>query len=104
MVGPAIAHVYRYREASVLERTGGAPALRLATSSGGAAPVFFRGKLVEPRQAAMLLRGLSRVVGSRFHVPPAMVARILREADPVVTSGGGLLRFEGFSACASAYA
>jgi hypothetical protein len=33
-----------------------------------------------------------------------MLARILRECDPVVTSGGGLLRFEGFSACASAYA
>lgn len=104
MSAAAISHLYRYRAPSVLE-AGSAPALRLATSGGAVEwPLFFRGELVEPRTSALFLRGLSRVVGSRFHVPPAMVARILREADPVVTSGGGMLRFEGFSACASAYA
>jgi hypothetical protein len=32
-----------------------------------------------------------------------MLAKILREADPVVTVGGDAVRFEGFSACCSAY-
>jgi hypothetical protein len=43
------------------------------------------------------------VVGSRFYLPPSMLARILALADPIVTGGGGLLRFEGFSACCSTY-
>ena len=33
-----------------------------------------------------------------------MLQRILAEADPVITCGGGRLRFEGFSACCGAYA
>ncbi len=33
-----------------------------------------------------------------------MLARILREADPVITCGVDRLRLEGFSACCSAYA
>jgi hypothetical protein len=104
MSGASIAHVYRYPVASAIERSG-APVLRLATSGGSAeSPTFFRGRLTRPYVTAQFLRGLSRVVGARYHVPPAMLTRILREADPVVTSGGGLLRFEGFSACASAYA
>ena len=32
-----------------------------------------------------------------------MLAKILREADPVATVGAGAVRFEGFSACCSAY-
>ncbi|RYD63175.1 MAG: SWIM zinc finger family protein, partial [Verrucomicrobiaceae bacterium] len=32
-----------------------------------------------------------------------MLKRILAERDPVVTCGGGMLRFEGFSACCSTY-
>jgi hypothetical protein len=104
MSGAAITHVYRYRGESAFDG-GAAPALRLPTSGGSAPwPAFFRGKLTKPRTVALLLRGLSRVVGARYHIPPGMLARILREADPVVTSGGGVLRFEGFSACASAYA
>jgi hypothetical protein len=43
-------------------------------------------------------------VASRFFVPPAMLERILALADPIVTSGGGMLRFEGFSGCRSVYA
>ena len=33
-----------------------------------------------------------------------MLRKIIRMSDPVVTSGGGLIRFEGFSGCCSAYA
>ncbi len=44
------------------------------------------------------------VVQSRFHIPAAMLARILAQADPVVTCGDDRLRFEGFSACCSTYA
>ena len=79
--------------------------MQLATSGGGAEfPYFFQGRLKQPRVTAQALRGLAKVVGSRFHLPPAMLKRILAQRDPVVTSGGGMLRFEGFSACCSAYA
>jgi hypothetical protein len=104
-MGPAVTHVYRYAGESGLTRGNGKkkPELRLVTSGGaGEHPAFFRGRLTKPRLVAQLLRGLSKVVGSRFYIPPAMLSRIVTLADPVVTSGGGLLRFEGFSACASA--
>jgi len=101
VAGPALAHVYRYPG----ESRAGAGELRLVTSGGvDEHPLFFVGELVQPRLTAMLLRELSRVVGARYFVPPSMLQSILRQADPVVTSGGGMLRFEGFSACASAYA
>lgn len=44
------------------------------------------------------------IVRSRFHVPAAMLNRILAESDPVVTCSDARLRFEGFSACCGAYA
>ncbi|MDA8586489.1 SWIM zinc finger domain-containing protein [Rhodobacteraceae bacterium] len=49
------------------------------------------------------MRAISEIVGSRFYVPPSMLAKILREADPVATVGADAVRFEGFSACCSAY-
>lgn len=105
MSGPALDYTYRYARPSSLEWADGGPALLLATSGGAAEyPHFFRGRLLAPRRTADLLLALVHVVHSRFHVPPAMLARILALADPVVTSGGGRLRFEGFSACCSAYA
>lgn len=67
-------------------------------------PWFFQGNLTAPRRTADLLLALSRVVRSRFHTPAAMLARILREADPVITCGVDRLRLEGFSACCGAYA
>jgi hypothetical protein len=101
----AIPHTYRYAFPSSLNATAIESQVRLATSGGTAEfPFFFKGALKQPRLTAHLLRVLSKVVGARFHIPSAMLARILRECDPVVTSGGGLLRFEGFSACGSAYA
>lgn len=52
----------------------------------------------------MALRVCGRVAGTRFYVPPGMVAAEVRAADPVVTSNGDRLRFESFSACCGVYA
>lgn len=67
-------------------------------------PAFFRGELNHPLEAARCLRAISLLVGTRYFTPPAMLARILRESDPVVTVSRKMLRFEGFSACCSTYA
>lgn len=67
-------------------------------------PSFFVGKLNYPLQTAKCLRALSNLVGSRFYIPPAMLEKILREADPVITTSHSMIRFEGFSSCCSSYA
>ena len=105
MAGPALAYAYRYPQASTLEATPAGTNLRLATWSarGSPHPHFFEGRLRRPGRAADLLRGLVEVVQSRFYLPPAMMARIMAQADPVVTGSGDLLRFEAFSACCSTY-
>lgn len=105
MAGPALAYAYRYPQASTLEATPAGAHLRLATWSarGSPHPHFFEGRLTRPGRAADLLRGLVEVVQSRFYLPPAMMARIMAQADPVVTGSGDLLRFEAFSACCSTY-
>ncbi len=104
MSGLAVSHTYRYIFGSeAVSRTGGVD-LRLATSGLDAANRdYFRGKLTRPVRAADLLRGLIEVVQSRFYIPPAMMARII-PADPVVTCGDDVLRFEAFSSCCSTYA
>jgi hypothetical protein len=77
----------------------------LATSGGAEEhPYFFQGRLTRQRRAADLLRGLAQIVQARFHVPAAMLTRILLLADPVITSSEDILRFEAFSACCSTYA
>ena len=97
--------VYRYPFASHLSPQDNAAILRLATYSdhGTASPYFFQGRLINPRRTADLLRGLMQIVKARFHVPAAMLERIMMEADPVVTCNDYRLRFEGFSACCGAY-
>src|SRR4051812_28429310 len=97
-------HAYRYAVPSTLTLSG-APRLSLATAeNAGAYPYFFEGAIRQPRLVADLLTGVHLVFGSRFFTPANSVAKAIALADPVVTSGGGLLRFEGFSACCSAYA
>ena len=105
MAGPALAYEYRYQHPSALEDLNTGANLRLATSSGRGEPHphFFEGRLRRPGRAAELLRSLVEVVQSRFYLPPAMLARILALADPIVTGSGDLLRFEGFSGCCSTY-
>lgn len=105
MPGPVLDYAYRYRFASELAAHSTGDRLRLATCGGAAEnPYFFQGRLTRPQRTADLLRGLAQVVQSRFHVPPAMLARILALADPVITSSDDVLRFEAFSACCSTYA
>ena len=96
-----LAHHYAYARPSALSEAG----LRLATSTppDHAAP-FLEADARRPRAVALALRTVSEVVGMRYHVPAAMLARILREADPVLTWGGDLLRVEGFSGCCGVYA
>lgn len=101
-----VTQAYRYPRESFLSDDA-RPRLALATAltpEGGAAPHFFEGRLLQPRRAAELLTTLHRVVGTRFFTPANSIARAIALADPVVTSGGGLLRFEGFSSCCSTYA
>lgn len=98
-----IAHAFRYLEPSAFG-DGAVPALRLATSSSGDAhPHFFEGRVRRPQLVAQLLAAVHGVVGARFFTPANSVARAVQLADPIVTCGGGWLRFEGFSSCASTY-
>lgn len=71
MSGLGVDHVYRYRDASELDRGSGA--LRLATSSRGSNehPHFFSGELAHAERTAKLLLSLMAVVHARFHVPAA---------------------------------
>jgi SWIM zinc finger len=104
MSGAALEYSYCYASPSEAIAAPGGMGLCLATCGGEAEhPHFFRGRLNQPWRTALLLRGLVEVVQSRFFTPPAMLARILALADPVVTRGGEVLRFEAFSACCSTY-
>src|SRR5215471_12969244 len=100
----ALAYAYQYARPSVLSE-GTAPRLALATYRPGTDPhpYFFEGRVRQPRLVAEALTAVHLIVGSRFFTPPNMVTRLIMLADPVVTSGGGWLRFEGFSSCCSAY-
>jgi hypothetical protein len=101
----AVSHTYRYPFESTAVATSNGLNLRLATSdAAGENRDYFRGWLTRPLRAADMLRGLVQVVQSRFYIPPAMLSRILAMADPVVTCGDDVVRFEAFSACCSAYA
>ncbi|MCA9213765.1 MAG: hypothetical protein KDB27_11905 [Planctomycetales bacterium] len=96
--------ILRYPFPSRCEGEGHALTLRLATCtvSDDASPFFFEGRLASPKNSVALLKTLMDVVQSRFHIPPAMLGRILGESDPVVTANDDRLRFEGFSACCGA--
>ena len=104
VAAPVLEQTYRYRSPSTLVGDGERRRLRLATSGGPAAnPRFFRGRLLLPVVAADLLLTLGDVARSRFHVPSAMLIKILELADPVATCADDRLRFEAFSACCSVY-
>lgn len=98
-------YTYQYTAPSVYLPGKQKSALFLATCGGATQhPYFFEGTLTHPYLTALCLKILSRVVAARYHIPATMLERILRESDPVVTSGGGRLRFEGFSGCCGLYA
>jgi len=100
-----IEHAYNYLGHSALSGSTGEK--RLSLVSDRADPEwpsnFLTAFARRPGITAKALRAVSEIVGSRFYVPPSMLARILREADPVATVGTDMVRFEGFSACCSAY-
>ena len=96
----AVNYSYRYPFESAVLDSASAPAMRLATSLDGTSDdLFFDGSLRRPALVGKCLTVLSSIVRTRFYQPldPMML-------DPVVTSGGGMLRFEGFSSCCGVYA
>ena len=100
----AIEHLYRYPCPSSLETNDEGFRLQLAAELGDRPDTgFFDGDLLQPLVTARCLRTVSDLVGTRFYIPPSMLARILREADPVATVSRDQIRFEGFSACCSTY-
>lgn len=61
-------------------------------------PCFFTGELTEPVLTARCLMTLAKVVRSSFAPVPLYLL------DPIVTTGRGQIRFEGFSSCNGIYA
>jgi hypothetical protein len=99
-----IEQTYRYDHISELRTVSKGATLALASDRNVVAPpTFLKARALAPNVTAKSLRVVSEIVGSRFYVPPSMLAKILREADPVATVGADAVRFEGFSACCSAY-
>ena len=99
----APAQRYHYLHASALRATATGPQLALASSTADAHPHFFSGRFLQPRLVAELLSTVQRTVAARFYTPANTLAKAIALADPIVTAGAGLLRFEGFSACGSSH-
>ncbi|MEZ6042928.1 MAG: SWIM zinc finger family protein [Planctomycetaceae bacterium] len=100
MSATTLNYSYQYPFASAVLETASSPAMRLATSLDGTSnDLFFDGMLKQPALIGKCLTVLSSIVRTRFYQPlkPMLL-------DPVVTSGGGMLRFEGFSSCCGVYA
>jgi hypothetical protein len=105
VAGPALDYRYAYPFASSVAREGGRTALRLVPDRRPVQGAWFvRGRLRSPRRAAELLLAIGEVARTRFFIPSPMLQKILRLADPVVTSGRDRVRFESFSACCGVYA
>jgi hypothetical protein len=105
MASTAMELVYRYVTESRCAIDEGATRLSLQTSGGIAPnPRLFEGWITSGRPAAAALLLLGHVAMTRFYTPPAMVARILMAADPIVTADGENVRFEVFSPCNGVYA
>lgn len=99
-----IEQVYRYAQPSQLGPARHGRTLALVSDQSVATDrTFLKARALYPDVTAKSLRAISEIVGARFYVPPSMLAKILREADPVATVGASAVRFEGFSACCSAY-
>lgn len=103
---PVVEVAYAYRGTSTLRRSGGDRlALALATSGGNVPDArLFTGTIHQADLVADGLLSVAAVARSRFHVPAAMLARILLAADPLVTVADARLRFESLSACCGVYA
>ncbi|MGW3564953.1 SWIM zinc finger family protein [Streptomyces sp. NPDC000941] len=102
---PAVTTTYIYRAPSAFDAA--VHALALQTSGGrtpagvAANPHFFDGVLTEPEASAAALLAVADVAAARYYDPRLRGAASL---DPVVTAGGGWLRFESFSGCCGVHA
>jgi hypothetical protein len=100
MSATTIGYTYRYPFESAVEVQDNAPRVRMATSLDETSDdLFFEGKLRRPAVVGQMLTVLCDIVRTRFYQKLAPMV-----LDPVVTSGGGMLRFEGFSSCCGVYA
>ena len=100
MAATAVSYTYRYPFESSIESESATPQMRLATSLDETSDdLFFDGQLRQPAVVGKMLTVLCDIVRTRFYqrFDPLVL-------DPVVTSGGGMLRFEGFSSCCGVYA
>lgn len=99
----ASALTYRYPAPSQCLVGASRSDVGLATSGGESPnPRFFDGLVGRPRQTAQGMLLVAKVARSRFY-DPGLTTR-LEALDPVITAGGGRLRFESFSACCGVYA
>jgi hypothetical protein len=95
---------YAYPRPSAVRDSGAGREVALETSGGAgplgtlSSPRFFTGFLSAPAPAAAALLTVAEVAAARF------VDWAKKSLDPVVTAGGGLLRFESFSGCGGMYA
>lgn len=95
-----LSYTYKYPFESALLENPTEPTMRWATSLDGTSDdLFFDGKLRRPAVIGQCLNVLTEIVRTRFYQPLDPIV-----LDPVVTSGGGMLRFEGFSSCCGVYA
>jgi hypothetical protein len=100
MATAAVPYTYRYAFESAVETQASSPQVRMATSLDETSDdLFFDGRLRRPAVVGRMLSVLCDTIRTRFYQP--LDPMVL---DPVVTSGGGMLRFEGFSSCCGVYA
>ena len=99
---------YHYSSSSAFRTDSGGGFLDLSTSGGisqaepeAEHPFFFQGALTAPKVASRCLSVLAKVVASKFTYTREQRLSLL---DPVVTSGGDYVRFEGFSGCCGLFA
>lgn len=104
MTSLAVDHVFQYRKASSFDTQSHELRLSTSCSETEGCTHFFEGTLAYPQRTAKMLLGLMSIVHARFHVPAAMLGRIIALADPIVTCSDDRLRFEGFSGCCGVYA
>lgn len=97
--------IYKYAAPSVLVKKTGTEELFLSKYSevqkNENASCFFWGNIREPFILSRCLITLSNIVKSSFNLSPFQLAL---QKDPIVTTGNGRVRFEGFSHCAGVYA
>ncbi len=93
--------LYRYRAPSALVSGKAGQTLALSALAEGQNEPFFQGRIHRPKLLAGALVCLSRVVGESWFDAAAVAESRRRMADPIVTSGDDILRFEGFSMCRS---